>query len=237
MNTTLDSFESALLAELRQHVTDHPAPAPTRRPRRLRLAAVAATGVAASVVAVFGLGGTGGSPAYAVDRTSAGDVVVTVHRLDDAAGLERALEAKGIDADVSYDGDGFGGTISLGPDGKPLKDGLMPPQGPQPGVELPGGGEQHAEVQGEAGGSDQSGPTLSGPGRADDPCGMGTSPATLTRSGTDWVLTIPAASPLQDRYVELGTDREGALWVAYAGDEPGSMCGMMTMTVGTPPAP
>ena len=37
----------------------------------------------------------GGSPAYAVDQNSDGDVIVTVHRLDDAAGLEKALLAEG----------------------------------------------------------------------------------------------------------------------------------------------
>ena len=101
MNTRpLDSFESALLAELRQHVAEQPAAgaeprgpsaAATPAPPRPSVAA----GVAASVVAVFGLGSGGGSPAYAVDQDSDGDVIVTVHRLDDAAGLEKALRAKG----------------------------------------------------------------------------------------------------------------------------------------------
>ena len=153
----------------------------------------------------------------------------------DAAGLEQALQAKGVDADVSYDGNGFGSTVELGADGKPLG-GLQPPVGSPPGLALPGGGaQQHTEVQ-EEGGTDTSGPTRSGPGAGDDdPCGLGTDPATLTRQGDDWVLTIPADSPLQDRHVEIGTDAQGALSVAYAGDEAGSMCGMVTMK-GTPPA-
>lgn len=243
MNSTpgLDSFESALLAELRREVAEHPvtAPAPARRSRRrLRVAAVAAAGAAASVVAVFGLGGAGGSPAYAVDQNSAGDVIVTVHALDDAAGLEKALRARGIDADVSYDGHGVGSSLELGTDGKPLPGGLQPPVASPPGLPLPGdGAQQHSEGLGEAGGSEESGPAQSGPDPAgDDPCGLGSTPATLKQQGDDWVLTIPADSPLQDRHVDIGTDASGALSVAYAGDEPNSMCGMVSVTRGTPPA-
>jgi len=236
MNTSsrLDTFESALLTELRREVAEHPgpvaAPAVARRPgRRLRLAAVGTAGIAASVVTVFGLGSGGGSPAYAVEKTSAGDVIVTVHRLDDADGLEKALRAKGIDADVSYDADGYGPTFGIGPDGEPVGG-----VGPAAGAD-PGGGEQgQVEIQGEDGpGHTESGPRAAQPG--DDPCGLGGDPATLTQQGSDWVLTIPADSPLQDRHVEIGTDSTGALSVAYAGDEPNSMCGMVTVNRGAAP--
>src|SRR3954463_2599645 len=159
MNSTdqLDSFEAALLTELRREVTEQPAlaPVPARRPRtRLRLAAIGAAGVAASVVAVFGVGSSGGAPAYAVEKNSSGDILVTVHRLDDASGLEGALRAKGIDADVSYDADGFGPTIGMGPDGAPLPGGRVPPAAGQ------GGLEDHVETQGGTG----TGPTEAGPG-------------------------------------------------------------------------
>ena len=130
--TPLDSFESALLAELRTHVAERPArQLEPRRPRgrrvrRLAVGAVAA-GLAASVVGVVGLGGHGGaSPAYAVELDGDGDVVVTVHRLDDAAGLEEALRAKGVDADVSYDPDGTT-AFGVGPDGEMLSDDEVPP--------------------------------------------------------------------------------------------------------------
>jgi hypothetical protein len=240
----LDSFETALLAELRREVAEHPAPVPaplrrSRRPRRrLRLAAVGATGIAASVVAVFGLGGTGGSPAYAVDENSAGDVIVTVHRLDDAAGLEKALAAKGIDADVSYDADGSTGQFSVGsPDG--IGGELPPPpaQEQEQGTltqEADGAGPSHVRSGGEHG--DGSGPASVGPAAPDDLCGpAGTPPATLTHDGSDWVLTIPAGSPLHDRHVDIGTDASGALAVQYAGKEPGSYCGVMSMGApGTP---
>lgn len=241
--TPLDSFETALLTELRREVFEHPAPATApasvRRSsrRRLRLAAVSATGVAASVVAVLGLGTGGGSPAYAVEKNVAGDVTVTVHRLDDASGLEQALKAKGIDADVSYDADGFGTSFGSGPDGKPLPE-------PPPPTGGKGDGPTSAE-SGTSSGQDgtgpslsQGGPTVAGP-QADngsDPCGLGQDPATLTKQASDWVLLIPADSPLQDRHVEIGTDSRGALSVQYAGDEPNSMCGMVSITRGTPPA-
>jgi hypothetical protein len=239
-STQLDTFETALLTELRREVSEHPAPAaspaPSRRPRRrLRLAAIGAAAVAASTVAVFGLGSSGGSPAYAVEKNSSGDVIVTVHLLDDADGLEKALRAKGIDADVSYDANGFGTTIGMGPDGKALPDDELPPTGavgPGPGGPGPGG---HVETHGEAGpGQSGAGPQDARPGGEDDPCGLGGDPATLTQQGSDWVLTIPADSPLQDRHVEIGTDSSGALSVAYAGDEPNSMCGMVTVTRGAP---
>ncbi len=228
MNKTLDSFESALLLELRQHVAEHPAPepAPVRRPRRrLRLAAIGAAGIAASVVAVFGLGGTGGSPAYAIDENSAGDVIVTVHRLDDAAGLEQALLAKGIDADVSYDPSPSDGTFSVD-DAGPDADAELPELGGQSGTD-----EGPSTQQGGGGAIPQTTPV---PGSKDDPCGFGDSlepPATLAQEGDDWVLTIPAGSPLleDDRHLDIGTSVDGALMVTYAGDQPGSSCGVASM--------
>jgi hypothetical protein len=227
--TQLDSFETALLTELRREVAEHPTPAPApavvRRPkRRLRLAAVAATGVAASVVAVFGLGGSGGSPAYAVDENSAGDVIVTVHRLDDAAGLEQALKAKGIDADVSYD-------ANLGDDPAILGSNEPGPAVPAPGSGPSEGGltQQHQE---------KGGPVTSGPGPeadGEDPCGpIDPAPARLSHPSSDWVLTIPAGSPLQDRHVVIGTGPDGSLSVEYAGTQPGSMCGVMSRNAPAP---
>jgi hypothetical protein len=240
MNDTdqLDTFESALLTELRREVAERPrsAPVPARRPRRrrLRLAAVGATGVAASVVAVFGLGSTGGSPAFAVAENSAGDVTVTVHRLDDAAGLEKALRAKGIDADVSYDATSNGSSAVLGSYG-PQADASAPP----PGAQAEG---QAAAGSGSAQPGGEKGPTLSAPGSApggaDDPCGpIDPAPARLTHPGDDWVLSIPAGSPLQDRHVVLGTGPDGALSVEYAGTQPGTSCGLMSISGRAPGTP
>jgi hypothetical protein len=227
MNSTdqLDSFETALLAELRREVAEHPAPAsgPVRRPRRrLRLAAVGVTGVAASVVAVLGLGGTGGSPAYAVDRDASGDVTVTIHRLDDAAGLEQALRAQGIDADVSYDPNRNGDSAQLGS------------SGPGAAVPAPGSGPSEGGLTQRQ----EGGPVKSDPGPetdAEDPCGpIDPAPARLSHPGDDWVLSIPAGSPLQDRHVDIGTGPDGALSVLYAGSRPGSSCGVMSMEAPAP---
>jgi hypothetical protein len=232
VNKTLDSFESALLLELRQHVAEHPAPEPVRarRPRRrLRLAAVGATGIAASVVAVFGLGSGGGSPAYAVDQDSDGDVIVTVHRLDDAAGLEQALRAKGIDADVSYDADSSAGHFIVSdPDGASDQ----APQG-QGGLTKPAGGDGPSHVAAGGGQESGAGPSTSGPAAIEDECGPVELP--LAHDGGDWVLTIPAGSALHDRHVDIGTDASGALAVQYAGRTAGSSCGVMSMgSPGTP---
>ncbi|TXL60796.1 hypothetical protein [Aeromicrobium terrae] len=96
MTTDLDTFETALLAELRTVVADR---RPQRRARTLTLG-----GLAASVAAAVGIGLAvgGSSPAFAVEKQADGDVVVTVHRFDDADGLERALADQGVTADVDY---------------------------------------------------------------------------------------------------------------------------------------
>ena len=223
----LDSFESALLTELRQHVEQHPVTEPTplasRRRRPVRLAATAAaTGIAATVATVVGLGGLGGpSPAYAVEKDASGDVVVTIHRLDDAAGLESALKAKGIDADVSYDPNANGSTVALGSVGPG-------PAVPPPGTG-PSGGGLTQQKKGEGTGPVTSGQGPNGDGT--DPCGpIDPAPARLTHPGDDWVLSIPAGSPLQDRHVDIGTGPDGTLSVQYAGSQPGAMCGLMSMS-------
>lgn len=109
----LDSFESALLAELRSVVagpeidpgtaTGTATEIPTERPARWRrLLAPALVAAAATVVAVVVVPGLGSSPAYAVTEGNDGEVHVRVDRLEDAAGLERALAAHGIASDITY---------------------------------------------------------------------------------------------------------------------------------------
>jgi len=113
---TLDTFERSLLAELRTQVASRPAP--TRRPRRWAWA-TAPVGVAAAVAVAVAVA-LGGSPAaYAVEKADNGDIVVTIHRLDDAAGLEKALKADGVNAEVDYDAD-------LAKDPEPPADGPQP---------------------------------------------------------------------------------------------------------------
>ena len=94
---TLDTFEQGLLTELRHHVAAR-STAPVRRRRKRWIAVPIAAAGAAVAVGVAMLQPTA---AYAV--TESGDqVVVTISRLDDADGLERALADHGIEADVDY---------------------------------------------------------------------------------------------------------------------------------------
>lgn len=101
MNEPLDQFETALLTELRSHVTDRAAKPVSRS--HGRAAAIAATVlVAASVGVVASLPGQS-TLAFAVTPEPDGDIVVKIHRMDDAEGLERALAAVGVDSVVVYD--------------------------------------------------------------------------------------------------------------------------------------
>lgn len=101
---SLDTFEQSLLSELRQHVAARSAARPTPGTRWTARVAVGglATAAAAAVALSLGTGLVGPSAAYAVESAPNGDVVVTVHHLADADGLEGALAAKGVQAIVTY---------------------------------------------------------------------------------------------------------------------------------------
>ncbi len=139
-DSEFDSFDRALLTELRQ-VAAEPAAAPVRRTRK-RWAYVG-TGVAAAAVTAFGLTSLGSPAAYAVDETGDGDIVITIHELDDADGLEQALADHGIEADVDYQSDSFGpGMASTPPDvpdGEEIEGECV--QGPAPRPEIEEGAE------------------------------------------------------------------------------------------------
>lgn len=211
----LDRFESALLVELRDHVATRSAPeltTPQRHPRRRVVAGAAVAAVAATAFVVASLGGPGASPAYAVEQTAGGEVVVTISRLEDSAGLERALRDKGIDADVDYDptnGDGEPGPSGQG-------QGMMTDEHPQEGTE--------------EGGFVTEGQPAESHGSEVDPGGCGAGgPATLRQERDDWVLRIPAQSPMQDRPVQITTRSQGDLVVFYAGNTPGAYCSVVTL--------
>lgn len=123
----LDSFETALLADLRANVAQQPTRA--RRPRwRRRAAALIASGTAVVAVLTFALWP---QAAFAVDREPDGDVAVRIRSLDDAEGLESALAKEGVEAEVTYDAD-----APAPPDGDfELEE--------QYGDEAPGTNEQH----------------------------------------------------------------------------------------------
>ncbi len=101
---SLDTFEQSLLVELRRHVA---AQAPARAVARRRwvaggVAGLVTAGAAVAVVVSIGTGVAGPTAAYGVEAQPNGDVIVTVHDLADASGLERALAAEGIHADVRH---------------------------------------------------------------------------------------------------------------------------------------
>jgi hypothetical protein len=103
---SLDTFEQSLLNELRQHVVTRAAVRATPRRRRsvgLAAGGLAACGLVAAAVALsIATNVVGPSAAYAVESAPNGDVVVTVHDLSDAGGLEGALAAKGISASITF---------------------------------------------------------------------------------------------------------------------------------------
>ena len=87
---------------------------------------------------------------------------------------------------------------------------------------------------------DSDGPKLESSGEDGEPmedpiddlgCGIDndSAPARLTHEGDDWVLRIPAGSPLQDREVQITTTASGALAAGYPGDAPGSYCGVASV--------
>lgn len=189
----LDSFESALLSELRDVVAERSAAQPHRRRKPLLVAVAAATTVAASVGAVvFGLGTGGPAPAsaYSVSAEDDGDIVVQIRRLDDADGLERALAEHGITAKVSYGGD-TSDCVQF-----PVED----EEGPcsLPDEQDPGAGPELNTEPDLSGPSTEALPAEPGDLGA-DPCGFGeNAPSTLRRVDDGWTLTIPADSPLHD---------------------------------------
>jgi hypothetical protein len=116
--TTLDSFESALLVELRAEVTKRATAG--RPPVRRRMATLAAA-AAVTTIAVVGVVTQRPDAAYALDRMADGDIVVTIHELSDSDGLERALAREGVVAEVTYDAtslvpsDLYSGDVRLSP--------------------------------------------------------------------------------------------------------------------------
>lgn len=107
MTSQLDTFEAELLQELRSTVAtrsqQHRYPkahSPRRFIRRTGLAAGVAA--AAAVATVVVLPGVLADPAYAVTNGPQGTIEVQVNRLEDAAGLQHALDQHGVKANVQY---------------------------------------------------------------------------------------------------------------------------------------
>ena len=105
-------FEQRLLDELKAVVaergdaqataTDGATPRPAwRRAPRLALGAVAALAVAVAVL-VFSSGGGNTPRAFAVEPQEGGGVTIKIYSLEDASGLEAALEEAGIRSQVTW---------------------------------------------------------------------------------------------------------------------------------------
>lgn len=222
--TDFDSFDRALLTELRQ-VAAEGATAPARRTRKRW--ALSAAGLAAAGATAVGFATLGSSSAYAVDETESGDIVITIRELDDASGLEDALADHGIEAEVDYNADGFAS--------EPEIDGSELPDGAETGGNVIKGEseiEKGAEV-------DQAVP---GEPPANDPCGrFDNMPFTTALNSDDYVITIPADSVLResDTVLRITTSgdvdaRAAGLEVAYSvGDVD---CGFGTASAGVIPA-
>lgn len=100
MSAPLDTFETALLTRLRQHVEEHPAARPHRSRSRLLLGVAASVAVAAGIVVV--VPGIGSNAAYSVQEGNSGTIIVEVRRLENAKGLESELAKYGVKADITY---------------------------------------------------------------------------------------------------------------------------------------
>jgi hypothetical protein len=107
-------FEERLLSRLKAVVAERGAAAAgseaaaslsagprRRRPLRLALAGAAAL-VTAAIVLVFSSGGDHAPRAFAVEPHVGGGVTIRIYSLEDAAGLERALERAGVPAQVNW---------------------------------------------------------------------------------------------------------------------------------------
>ncbi|HEY2354589.1 MAG TPA: hypothetical protein VGH79_06810 [Gaiellaceae bacterium] len=99
----MTNFEERLLVQLRGLVPTEPAPRATRhRPRRRALVGgLTVALLAAASAGVFVLS-TGAKAAYAVTKNPNGSVTVEVDSMTDAAGLQAALQAAGVNAVVEY---------------------------------------------------------------------------------------------------------------------------------------
>jgi hypothetical protein len=109
-----DDFEGRLLAELKARVAERgdaaarsetaaATPMPAWRRRVPRLALVGALALAGVVVAlIVSAGGGDGSTAFAVEPQPGGGVTIKIFSLEDASGLEAALEEAGIRSQINW---------------------------------------------------------------------------------------------------------------------------------------
>ncbi len=229
-STDLDPFDRALLTELRQ-VAAEGAPAPARRTRKRW--AYAGSGIAAAAVAAFGLSALGSPAAYAVDEQGDGDIVITIHELNDADGLEQALADHGIEAEVDYDSEGIGG-VGIDGDAPDLPDGAEQVEADV----IQRKSEVHRDA-GEPGTDVREDHAVPGEPPADDVCGgFDQMPFDTVLGSDDYVITIPADSVIKESDAVLKITTSGAIDGRMAGIEVAYSigdvdCGFGTASLGT----
>lgn len=215
----LDSFEAALLTELRETVSQRAA-APAKR-RTRSVAAVAVAGIAALATGI-GLTSMGGSPAFAVETAADGEIIVRIHELTDAAGLEQALADQGVTAKVQYGGEA-GNTINVDQDGN-----VTAAEEP-PGRDMPEGGKMVTRLDGDGKPSTdaQHGPPDENP--CGDPAAL---PVAVALDGADYVITIDGDSQVAKEIIAITafSRGEGADIVVSFAPAAGSMCTLGTST-------
>lgn len=191
-NSDLDPFQTAVLHELRTHVEQR---AHSRWRRRRLVPALSAAAAAVAVTGTVFVTAVHPTPAYAVTKTATGDVTITVHELSNSQGLQSALRADGLDAVVSYtpgvDGDN---KLVLRQRG----DQSVPPADAQPVPSV---------VFGTHGLTDEQ--------RAECDIAPGQVAATVQQSDDGYRITIPAASPLQNRFFAITGVDATTMTVSY----------------------
>ena len=158
---------------------------------------------------------------------------LAVHGLDDAAGLEAALAR----ATASTRTRAPRSTAEPAPTASRCRRPAAP-VGRPPGLALPGGGaQQHTEVQEEGRTARPVRPGRSRR-RGRRPVRPRHRPRDADPAVDDWVLTIPADSPLQDRHVEHRHGRPGCiLGRPTPATRPGRWCGIVPDAARVPRRP
>lgn len=218
----LDGFEAALLAELRDEVVrrrdgvpveapaiigdDTPAAPAIRSSAGRRMSwAIGAAAAAVGAVALAATLTNGTPAAYAVTTDTDGAVVVTIHELKDATGLEAALAKHGVNATVTYAkgeiqlpvvemGEGTEATIVI-PDDADAAAGQI-------AIQTFGAGDDPDDQQ-----SDQ---TRGGCIGSDE-----VATATVERDGAGWRVTVPKDSIIRHTSSAWGISSSGRLAVLY----------------------
>jgi hypothetical protein len=108
-HTVDEGFQERLLQELQDVIiAQHGGQTAPRRPRwkrgGMRVAAVAVAAIALAIIIAQPIVGGDrlGTPAYAVTKDASGVVTVEIRSIEDATGLEAAIEATGVSAAVHY---------------------------------------------------------------------------------------------------------------------------------------